>query len=345
VKDISMRRQFAIASLIVFAAGCTAPAPHKLAQAPVADSTVAVNPLPSWNDDSSRQRIVDFVHHVTTPGDPGFVPVPERIATFDNDGTLWAEQPFYFQGLFALDRIRALAPEHPEWKKQMPFKAVLNGDMKALMDAGQGGLFEIVGLTHAGMTITDFRTLVKQWLATARHPQTHKPFTDMVYQPQLELLAYLRANGFKTFIVSGGGVEFMRAWTDSIYGIPPEQVVGTRGKLKYELRDGKPVLLKLPAIDLMDDKDGKPIGIAEQIGRKPIIAVGNSDGDYEMLDYTTTEPGTRLGVIIHHDDAAREYAYDRKSPIGHLAVALDSAPAKHWLVVSMKDDWKVIYPK
>lgn len=307
-------------------------------------SAFAADPLPSWNDVASKKSIIAFVEKTTKEGSTDFVPVPERIATFDNDGTLWAEKPFYFQLFFALDRVRALAPQHPEWKTQEPFASLLKGDVKAALAGGEKSILDIVMATHAGMAPDEFDQIVKDWVATAKHPETKKPFTEMVYQPMLELLTYLRANGFKTFIVSGGGIEFMRPWTEKVYGIPPEQVVGSSIKTKFEMRDGKPVLMRLPELNFIDDKDGKPVGIQQHIGRRPIAAFGNSDGDLEMLQYTTAGTGARFGLIVHHTDAVREWAYDRHSSIGHLEKALDAAPANGWIVVDMKNDWKVIYP-
>lgn len=304
----------------------------------------AADPLPSWNVGKAKQSIVAFVEKVTTEGTPDFVAMPERIAVFDNDGCLWAEQPMYFQLFFALDRIKILAPQHPEWNDKEPFASLLKGDVKAALAGGEASLVQIVMATHAGLTTEEFEKAVNDWITTAKHPKTGKLFTEMVYQPMLELLAYLRANDFKTFIVSGGGIEFMRPWVEKTYGIPPEQVVGSSGGLKYELRDGKPVLVKLPEIAHNDDKEGKPIGIQRHIGRRPIVAFGNSDGDFQMLEWTTSGKGARLGMLIHHTDAEREWAYDRESHIGKLARGLDEAEAKEWSIVSMKDDWKQIYP-
>jgi len=304
----------------------------------------AADPLPSWNDGATKQSIVAFVKKVTTPGSPTFVPPPERIATFDNDGTLWAEQPMYFQLFFALDRVKALAPHHPEWKQKEPFASLLKGDVKAALAGGDKAILEIVMATHAGMTTDEFENIVKDWIATASHPQTKRHYTEMVYQPMLELLAYLRANGFKTFIVSGGGIEFMRPWAEKVYGVPPEQVVGSSIKTKYEVRDGKPVLVRLPELNFIDDKAGKPVGINSHIGRRPIAAFGNSDGDLQMLQWTTAGNGARFALYVHHTDATREWAYDRKSSIGRLDKGLDEAKAKGWTVVDMKKDWKVIYP-
>ncbi len=308
-------------------------------------SARAADPLPSWNDGAAKKSIIEFVEKVTKEGSPDFVPPNERIAVFDNDGTLWCEQPLYFQFLFAIDRVRALAPQHPEWKKQEPFNHVIAGDMKAFLAGGQKSLMTVMAASHAGMTTDDFDKIVKDWLCTARHPKTGRLYTEMVYQPMLELLAYLRTNGFKTFIVSGGGVEFMRCFAENSYGIPPEQVVGSSGKLKYEIRDGKPLLLKLPEVQFVDDKQGKPIGIETFIGRRPIAAFGNSDGDQQMLEWTTGGSGARFALLVHHDDAEREWAYDRNSDVGRLDRAWDEAKAEGWIVVSMKDDWKTIFPK
>ncbi len=304
----------------------------------------AADPLPSWNDTAPKKAIVAFVENVTRPGSPQFVPVAERIAAFDNDGTLWAEQPMYFQLAFALDQVKAMAPKHPEWKDKEPFASLLKGDVKAALGGGEKAVMEIVAASHAGMTTEEFTRSVTEWITTAKHPKTGKLYTGMVYQPMLELLAYLRSNGFKTFIVSGGGIEFMRPWTEKVYGIPPEQVVGSSGKLKLEMRDGKPVLVKRPEINLIDDKEGKPVGIQTHIGRRPIAAFGNSDGDLQMLQWTTAGAGARFALIVHHTDADREWAYDRDSHIGKLDKAWDEAKAKGWTVVSMKDDWKTIFP-
>jgi hypothetical protein len=310
----------------------------------VTNVAFAADPLPSWNDGKAKQSIIGFVEKVTKPGSPDFVPVPERIATFDNDGCLWAEQPMYFQALFIFDRIKALAPQHPEWKDKEPFASVLKGDMKSALAGGEHALMEMAMATHAGMTTEEFEKIVKDWLATAKHPVTKRPYTEMVYQPMLEVLAYLRANGFKTFIVSGGGIEFMRPWTEKVYGIPPEQVVGSSIKTKFELRDGKPVLMRLPELNFIDDKAGKPVGINQHIGRRPIAAFGNSDGDLQMLQWTAAGSGPRFCLYVHHTDAEREWAYDRKSSIGRLDKGLDEAAAKGWTVVSMKDDWKQVFP-
>ena len=304
----------------------------------------AADPLLSWNDGKAKQSIVEFVAKVTKPGSTNFVPVPERIAVFDNDGTLWCEQPMYFQLLFALDRVKALAPQHPEWKGKEPFASLLKGDVKDALAGGEKTILEIVMATHADMTTEQFEQIVKDWIATAKHPKTGKLLTEMVYQPMLELLAYLRANGFKTFIVSGGGIEFMRPWTEKVYGIPPEQVVGSSIKTKFETRDGKPALVRLPEINFIDDKTGKPVGINSHIGRRPIAAFGNSDGDLQMLQWTAAGKGARFCLYVHHDDAVREWAYDRESHIGKLDKGLEEAKAKGWTVVDMKNDWNRIFP-
>ncbi len=305
----------------------------------------ASDPLPSWNDGAAKKSITDFVTRTTATGTADFVPVEARVATFDNDGTLWTEQPMYFQGLFAFDRIKVMAPQHPEWRTRQPFKAVLDNDMQALAAFGEKGIAEIVAVTHSGMTTDEFSRIVLDWLATARHPRFDRPYTDLVYQPMLELLAYLRANGFKTFIVSGGGIDFMRPWTEKVYGIPPEQVVGSSGVTKFQTgADGKPVLMKEPKIEFVDDGPGKPVGINRFIGRRPIFAFGNSDGDQQMLEWTVGGEGARFAGLVHHTDAVREYAYDRQSKIGKLDKAWDEAMQRGWTVVDMKQDWKVIYP-
>jgi haloacid dehalogenase-like hydrolase len=310
----------------------------------VAAQTATSNPLPSWNDGAAKQSIIDFVTAVTREGSPDFVPVPQRIATFDNDGTLWCEHPMYNQLVFALDRVKAMAPLHPEWKDKQPFKAVLDGDMKALAASGEHGLMEVMMAAHAGMTADEFTKIVIDWIATARHPRFKRPYTELVYQPMLEVLAYLRANGFKTYIVSGGGIEFMRPWSERVYGVPPEQVVGSSIKTRFEMRQGRPELFRLPEVNFIDDKAGKPVGINEFIGRRPIAAFGNSDGDLEMLQWTTMSGGRRFGLIVHHTDAEREYAYDRDTEFGKLDKALDAAVVNKWTVADMKKDWKVIFP-
>jgi len=300
-------------------------------------------PLPSWNDSASRSQIAAFVAAVTNPDSPDFMPADARIAVFDNDGTLWAEQPAYFQLLFAIDRVRALAPAHPEWREQQPFKAALDGNLEALAEAGERGLLQLVMATHAGMTTEEFTAVVEDWIGTARHPDSRRLYSEMVYQPMLELLDYLRANGFKTYIVSGGGIEFMRPWAQRVYGVPPEQVIGSSIKTRFEVRDGEPVLVRLPEVNFIDDKEGKPVAIQQHIGRRPIAAFGNSDGDLQMLQWTTAGAGRRLGVIIRHTDAEREWAYDRASPIGRLDQALDEAARRGWVVVDMKEDWRAVF--
>jgi len=310
----------------------------------LANSAEAGDPLPSWNEGTAKQSIIDFVNRVTQPGSPDFVVPEQRIATFDNDGTLWSEQPMYFQLFFAIDRVKALAPKNPAWKTQQPFKAVLENDMQTLAASGEKGLLELVMATHASNTTEEFEQTVKDWLASAKHPKTDRPYTDLVFQPMLEVLAYLRANGFKNYIISGGGIEFMRPWTEPVYGIPPEQVVGSSIKTKFEMRNGQPVLVRLPEINFIDDKAGKPVGINQHIGRRPIAAFGNSDGDLQMLQWTAAGKGARYMLIVHHTDAEREWAYDRKSKIGHLDKALDEALNSGWTVVDMKKDWKVVYP-
>jgi len=310
----------------------------------VALTVHAADPLPSWNDGAAKKSIIEFVTKVTKLDGPDFVQPAERIAVFDNDGTLWAEQPIPFQGFFTFDRVKALAPQHPEWKERQPFKAVLENDMKALAASGEKGAMEIIMTTHAGMTAGEFEKIVKDWLATAKHPRFKRSFTDLVYQPMLELLAYLRENGFKTYIVSGGGVEFMRPWSEKVYGIPPEQVVGSSIKLKVEMRDGKPVLIRLPEIDFIDDGPGKPVGIQKFIGRRPIAAFGNSDGDLQMLQWTAAGEGPRFMLLVCHTDAEREWAYDRQSSIQQFDKALDEAQRRGWTVVDMKKDWKRVFP-
>ena len=309
-----------------------------------ASSVRGADPLPSWNDGTTKHAIVAFVAKVTTAGSPDFVPVAERIAVFDNDGTLWAEQPVYTQILFALDRVKALAPQHPEWKEKEPFASLLKGDVKGALAGGEHAILDVLMATHGGTTTAEFEKIVKDWIATAKHPKTGRLYTEMVYQPMLEVLAYLRANGFKTFIVSGGGIEFMRPWAERIYGVPPEQVIGSSIKTKFELRDGVPVLVRLPEINFIDDGPGKPVGINQHIGRRPIAAFGNSDGDLQMLQWTAAGQGARFCLYVHHTDADREWAYDRQSSIGRLDKGLDEARAKGWTVVDMKNDWKRIWP-
>jgi phosphoserine phosphatase len=306
--------------------------------------------LASWTDGPAKKAIVEFVRKTTDKASPDYVAPAERIATFDNDGTLWAEQPMYVQAMFALDRVKALAPQHPEWQTQEPFASVLKGDLKGALAGGDKALLEIMMATHAGMTTDEFQQIVKDWIATAKNPVTKRPYTEMVYQPMVELLAYLRAHGYKTFIVSGGGIEFMRPWAEQAYGVPPEQVVGSSIKTRFEMRDGKAVLVRLPEVNFIDDGEGKPIGINQNIGHRPIAAFGNSDGDRQMLEYATTGTGARFGMLVLHDDKAREFAYGPATglPEGHIGTfsqaLFDEAQKRGWTVVSMKNDWKTIFP-
>jgi phosphoserine phosphatase len=304
----------------------------------------AADPLASWNEGPVKKAILEFVAAVTDESGKDYVAPAERIATFDNDGTLWVEYPMYTQVLFAFERVKKLAPQHPEWKTKQPFKALLAGDMKTVGASGMKGLMEIILATHSGMTATEFSQEAGTWLRTAQHKKFKRPYVECIYQPQLELLAYLRANGFKTFIVSGGGIQFMRPVTEEAYGIPPEQVVGSSVVSEFQVKDGKPVLVRQPKIDFINDKAGKPVGIYEHIGRRPILAFGNSDSDMQMIEYTTAGEGRRLGLFVHHTDAEREYAYDRKSHVGTLDKALDRAAAEGWIIVDMKKDWKKVFP-
>jgi haloacid dehalogenase-like hydrolase len=304
----------------------------------------STDPLPSWNDGAVKASITNFVVRAATPGSPDFVETTQRVITFDNDGTLWCEQPMYVQFAFALDRLKTLAPQNPDWQTRQPFKAALEGDLDMLIASGQRGLVEIIAATHAGMTTDEFTRIVLDWLKTARHPRFHRPYTELVYQPMIELLAYLRASGFKTFIASGGGVEFMRPWSGSVYGVPPDQVIGSSIKTRFRMQGDIPVLFRLPEVNFINDGPGKPVGINEQIGQHPLAAFGNSDGDLQMLQWATMKgPGPHLGVLVHHTDAEREYAYDRKSDIGRLDKALDAAPAMGWIVVDMKRDWNRVF--
>jgi len=308
------------------------------------DQTLKISALPSWNEGTVKTAILDFIKETTDKNNSNYIFPEERIAVFDNDGTLWAEQPIYFQLQFALDRINSMAPEHPEWEYTQPFKSVLEGDMATVLASGMHGLLEIVMASHAGMTTSEFEQIVKDWINSARHPKTNKLYKEMVYKPMLELLVYLRANGFKTYIVSGGGIEFMRPWTEEVYGIPPEQVIGSSIKVRYKMRGDNPILVRLPEIDFNDDKEGKPIGIHKFIGKRPVLAFGNSDGDHQMLQWTDANTKKSLKALIHHTDRVREWAYDRASSIGHLDKALDEAIEKNWLIVDMKEDWGKIYP-
>ena len=305
----------------------------------------ADDPLPSWHDGPTKTAIVRFIERVTDEDSPNFVPEAERIATFDNDGCLWSEKPIYFQLVFAIDRVKELAPEHPEWKTRQPFKAVLEDDHEALAKSGMQGIAELVMATHTNMTTDEFAKTVESWLKTTRHPRFDRPYQELVFRPMLELLEYLRANGFKTYIVSGGGIEFLRVFAEEVYGIPPEQIIGSSIKTEFELRDGKPVIVRLPETDFINDKEGKPVGIHRHIGRRPIAAFGNSDGDLQMLQWTAAGAGPRFCLLVHHTDADREWAYDRDSHVGRLDKALDAANKNGWTIVDMKRDWKTIYPK
>jgi len=302
------------------------------------------DPLPSWAEGPTKSAIIQFVQDVTKQGGSDYVRPEERIATFDNDGTLWVEYPMYTQVLFAFDRVKKLAPQHPEWKTKQPFKALLAGDMKTVGASGMKGVTEIIMASHAGMTAAEFEKTVTNWLATHKQPKFKRLYTECIYQPQLELLAYLRANGFKTFIVSGGGIQFMRPMTLKAYGIPRSQVIGSSVVAEFQVKDGKPVLVRMPKIDFINDKAGKPVGIYEHIGVRPILAFGNADADMQMIEYTKAGEGRRLGLFVHHTDAKREYAYDRKSHVGTLNKALDQAAANGWIIVDMKKDWKRIFP-
>jgi hypothetical protein len=304
---------------------------------------VSADPLPSWNSGDVKSSIIEFVSRVTDRDGREFVPASERIATFDNDGTLWPEQPVYFQLLFAIDRVKSLAPRHPEWKTKEPFASLLRGDLKAALEGGEHAVVELVMATHAGMSTDEFERIVTDWILSAKHPTTGKAYTDMVYQPMLELLNYLRVNGFKTYIVSGGGVDFMRPWVERVYGIPPEQVIGSSVKVRYDSRDGRPVLIRQAEINFVNDKEGKPVGIHNQIGRRPIAAFGNSDGDLQMIEWSTSGGGARFGMLLHHTDAQREWSYDRQSKVGRLDRGLEEAKKMGWTVINMARDWRVVY--
>lgn len=330
---------------VVFALACNSPAnqPEKTSAPPQPE--IPTDPLPSWNDATTKQAIIDFVEKTTTEGSADFVEVKNRIATFDNDGNLWSEQPLYFQLIFAIDRIKAMADEYPEWQSTEPYKSILEGNVEKALSGGTKAILELVMSTHSGMSTEEFDEAVRDWLATAKHPKTGKPYNQMIYQPMLELLDYLRANDYKTFIVSGGGVDFMRVWVEEAYGIPPYQVVGSSNKVQFEVaEDGTPQLIKQPELNFIDDKEGKPVGIHQYIGMRPVFASGNSDGDYQMLQYTTAGEGPRFGLLLHHTDSVREYAYDRNSHIGQLNKGLDDAEKMGWTVIDMAKDWKVIYP-
>lgn len=342
-KENSGRLRLRITSLIslvlvLISSGCQNQNPPQPAQ-----QQAHTDPLPSWNDTAPKKNIIDFVERVTKQGGPDFVPVADRIATFDNDGTLWVEAPLYTQFVFSFERVRQLAPQHPEWKNKQPFKGILEGDMKAVFATGEKGIYQVVVATSTGMTTPEFEKTVSDWLAQAHDRRFNHTYTELIYQPMVELLAYLRANGFKTFIVSGGEVGFMRPWTEKAYGIPPDQVVGTTLKTQLQTQNGVPVIMRLPQIGFIDDGPGKPVGIDTSIGQRPIAAFGNSDGDQQMLEWTAAGSGQHFMLLVHHTDAVREYAYDRNSPVGRLDKALDEANARGWTVVSMKDDWKKIF--
>lgn len=333
-----MKNFIPIFVIFLFLASCTTKSPT-LSELPKSET----DPLPSWNEGISKSVIIDFVTKTTTSGNSDFIPEEDRIAVFDNDGTLWAEQPMYFQLAYAIDFVKKESENHPEWKKKEPFKSLLDGDIQHVMEGGEKSLFEIIMASHAGMTSDEFQKSVSDWLNSATHPKTGKPYNQMIYQPMVELLDYLRANGFKTFIVSGGGIDFMRVWAEKAYAIPPYQVIGSSIKSKYEMVDGMPVITKLPELNFIDDKAGKPVGIYQHIGKRPIMAAGNSDGDYEMLQYVTSGEGPRLGMFVHHTDSIREFSYDRDSHIGKLSKGLDDAPQNNWLIIDMKSDWNKVF--
>jgi len=334
-----MRLHLRLVLWVVISVAWTSPA----ANGQTSLQTNGSDPLPSWNEGAAKRTIVAFVVRTTSATSPDFVPKPERIATFDNDGTLWVEQPVYAELAFAIDRVKELAPQHPEWKRDPALAAVLRGDLQALESNGERGLLRLMMVTHAGMSTTQFAAAVSRWTSSARQPRFHRLYTDCVYEPMLELLAYLRANGFKTYIVSGGGVEFMRPWTERTYGVPPEQVIGSSVKTVFRILDGTPVLTREPQVDFVDDGPGKPVGIEKFIGRRPVAAFGNSDGDLQMLEWTAAGSGARLMLLVHHTDAQREYAYDRDSAVGKLDKALTEAQKRGWVVVDMKRDWKVVF--
>lgn len=343
MKHKSKIARLLVVALATFTLSCNQSPPNTETSKAETGATV-VDPLPSWNDGSSKKAIVDFVTRTTQESSVDFIPVADRIACFDNDGTLWSEQPMYFQLAFAIDQVKAMAPEHPEWKSKQPFKALLEGDLKTALAGGEKAIFEIVMKTHAGMNTDEFEKRVKDWMSTATHPKTKKHYNEMIFQPMVELLNYLRANGYKTFIVSGGGIDFMRPWVEQAYGIPPDQVVGSSVKVKYDTLHGNPILIKLPELNFIDDKEGKPVGIHQHIGKRPVFAAGNSDGDYAMLQWTTTALSyPRFGMIVHHTDSIREWAYDRQSHIGTLVKGLDDSAKYNWIIVDMKTDWNKIY--
>ncbi|NCD69362.1 HAD family hydrolase [Mucilaginibacter agri] len=334
-----------IYAFICFSIACNSNTPKTTdASQGAASADTSSNPLPSWNNGPVKTSIIDYVKAATDTGSETFIPIADRIATFDNDGTLWSEQPIYFQFFYAVDQIKAMAPKHPEWKTTQPYKALLENNMPELMKQGEKALLQIVATTHSGMTTDEFDTSVRQWIDTAKHPIKKKLYKDLVFQPMLELVKYLQANKFKVFIVSGGGIDFMRAWAEDVYGIPKDQIVGSSIKAKYDYNNGKPTITKLPELDFIDDHAGKPVGIQKFIGRKPVFAAGNSDGDLEMLQWTASNKLRNFELYVHHTDSAREWAYDRKSHVGTLDKGLDEATAKKWAIADMKNDWKVIYP-
>lgn len=339
-----MNRYIVLTSFLILTIFACQPERQPAQEEKPAETATVVDPLPSWNDGEVKSDIMKFIEAVTTSSSADFVAIPDRIAVFDNDGTLWSEQPAYFQLLFAIDRIKAMAPDHPEWKSQQPFQAVLEGDMETVASSGMHGIMELVMTSHAGMTTDEFEAIVKDWIASARHPRFNQPYNQVIYKPMVELLTYLRENGFKTFIVSGGGIEFMRPWVEEAYGIPKDQVVGSSIKTKFEWNNGDPRIIRLPEIDFVDDKEGKPVGINRFIGRKPIFCAGNSDGDLQMMQWTASGPGKRMMLYLHHTDSVREWAYDRQSAFGRLDAGLDEAMAKGWAVINMKEDWKEVYP-
>ncbi len=310
----------------------------------IGENKVQSDPLPSWNDGTTKEAIISYVEDVTNTESKNFIAIPDRIATFDNDGNLWSEQPAYFQLFFAMDRVKALAADHPEWKTEQPFKAVLEDDMNELLKHGEHGIVKLVMASHTGNTTEEFEAIVKEWLATTKHPRFNRPYTDLVYQPMLELIKYLQKNNFKAFIVSGGGIEFMRPWVENVYGIPRDQVIGSSVKTKYDYNNGNPVIERLAEIDFINDKEGKPEGINKFIGRKPVFSSGNSDGDLQMMRWAASNNLKSFMLYVHHTDSVREWAYDRESHIGRLDKGLDEANEKGWTVIDMKKDWKVIYP-
>jgi hypothetical protein len=342
--SLKARRVLVSLAVVAFGVACSSGDDETRTESP-APAAVAADPLPSWNDGPVKTAILDFIRHTSSPGDPEFVAESERIAVFDNDGTLWVEQPMYVQLAFALDRVVTLAPQHPDWRYREPFRSLLEGNVKGALAGGHKAIADILIATHAGMTTDEFEEIVQDWIAVASHPTLNRAYAQCAYQPMLELLRHLRERGYKTYIVSGGGIEFMRPWTERVYGVPPEQVIGSQIKTKFELgKDGSVVLRRMPEVEFIDDREGKPVAIHRFIGRRPIMAFGNSDGDLQMLQWTAGGPGPRLAAIIHHTDSGREWAYDRESPIGALDKALDEARARHWIVVDIRSDWNTVFP-